>query len=503
MRIFKRYIVFLLIILSPMFLFSAAGYKFLNISPSPAYMALGNAGTTVDMKNASYFYYNPALLSVDMPYYGYITPSMKAMNLYFSYMNYFEDINYFSFFSVIDAKTIKRVGIGFTGMFYGDIPITTYDTENSYSKGGSLNISSYAFILGYGFDITSRLGMGINVKLPVENLGDEQYLGIGADIGTLYKGEDYGLGLVLENFGTDISAVETRHNLPAKVKLGGHHDFYLFKRSRYKTHKITAALDLGKELEGDFILSTGIQYSFKDIIYIRNGYTYNEDLHINIGVGFNHPSYKIDYAFKSETPGTIHMIGVGINMDFAKIRGLEVKEHEGGQVLQVNVQNSAVFNHNKPSFRRKYHNILGKVVDLVIDEGDREILICGYSADMKDKKYDFTLTQQRAQVLANYLIRQGVAREVIKIGDCGESKIAVKNKRVEIYLVNLTREEQEKFDYFFYNGMDDYMKEGYEKAIALWYKALSVDPDNMDVRKWIEKAEKAIKEKRADANKQT
>ncbi len=293
----KRYIIiFILLFISlSMELYAKSGFEFLKISPSPACSSLGDACSSF-YNNASSFYNNPAILCFDFPDFTPISPTFKTIDLYLSYIKYFSEMNYISFFSVLDVKGINRIGIGFTGLFYGDIDSGSYEGE-SYSTGNEMNINSYSFLIGYGYNITDKIGAGINVKLPVENLGDTTCLGIGGDIGGIYKEKNWSTSLVIQNIGMDIKKVEETHNLPMIVKIGGNYNFYLFKKRK---HKITITADIGKEIEKDFIGGTGLQYGFQEIVFIRNGYYIKkEDVDIRLGCGLKYKNYQIDYGYKT------------------------------------------------------------------------------------------------------------------------------------------------------------------------------------------------------------
>lgn len=74
-----------------------------------------------------------------------------------------------------------------------------------------------------------------------------------------------------------------------------------------------------------------------------------------------------------------------------------------------------------------------------------------------------------------------------------------------VYIDNLefigVQKEKERFDRHFFNGLDCYYKEGYEYAVEEWEKALKIDPENENVKEWIKKAKKELKQKKKDVKK--
>jgi len=126
---------------------ASTGYEFLKVPPSPVISSLADACSSF-YNNASSFYCNPAILTFHLPYFTSVSPTFKTVDLYLSYIKYYQQMNYFSLFSVMDIKKIKRIGIGFTGLFYGDIELSSYNGEN-YTAQNKINMSSYSVLIGY------------------------------------------------------------------------------------------------------------------------------------------------------------------------------------------------------------------------------------------------------------------------------------------------------------------------------------------------------------------
>jgi len=53
----------------------------------------------------------------------------------------------------------------------------------------------------------------------------------------------------------------------------------------------------------------------------------------------------------------------------------------------------------------------------------------------------------------------------------------------------------EKYNDYFFEGLDCYYKDNFQKAIKIWHRALSINSGNEKIKSWIEKAEKLEKEK--------
>ncbi len=495
------------IVLTISFINAETAYEFLKISPSPACSAMGDACIS-RYNNASSFYYNPAVLTLDLPEFTPVSSAFKTVDLYFSYIKYYWDMNYFSFFSVLDIKYIKRIGIGFTGLFYGDIDNTSYQ-EESYNKGNQLNLNSYSFLAGYGYDITKKIGIGINVKLPIENLGDQSSIGIGADIGGIYKNKDWNVSMVIQNIGIDIKKVEQTYQLPAVIKIGGSYIFYLFKKRYSKTHEIILSADIGKEIENDFTGSTGLQYGYHEMIFIRNGYVLNKDrIDIRLGGGLAYRNYQIDYAYNKQETGDLHRFGLGIKFNISG-KDIEIKSVKQGTMIRISDENAVLFEYNKARIRKEAYLVLDKVIKILKAQKDKDIIISGHTDNTGEDKFNLQLSKKRAEAVYQYFIKKRINRKRMKITGHGETqpiadnkteKGRAKNRRVEIILSRLNKEEKEKFDYHYYSGLDCYYKEGYNEAIQEWEKALNMDPENENIKEWINKAENEREKKEKKIN---
>jgi len=457
------------------------------------------------MNNASSFYYNPSLLTFNFPKFSITTTTFKKIDLYLSYIKYFQDINYISFFSVMDIKKVKRLGIGFLSLFFGDITSNSTDGV-SYSTGEKMNICFYSFLIGYGYNLTDKIGIGINLKFPIEKLGDETCIGLGTDIGGIYKQNNWGISILAQNIGYEIKKIKKTYGLPMRVKIGGNYSFYLLKKKYSKSHKMTITTDVGKEIETDFILSIGMQYSFREIIFLRSGCRINnkKKVDIRMGCGFSYRNYYVDYGYSGREIGKVHRVGIGVRFDFAPSSQIVIEEREKEIVIKISENNAILFEYNKAKLRKDAYKALDKVVDILKRARYTRVLICGHTDNIGSEEFNLNLSKMRAKAVYNYFVKKGIEKSIMSIKGYGSSKpIAsnkteqgrAKNRRVEIILLKLSKEEKDKFEYHYYMGLDHYYRGGYEYAIEEFEKALKIDPHNENVKEWLMKAKNEVKMK--------
>ncbi len=415
-------------------------------------------------------------------------------------------MNYLSFFSILDIKSIKRVGIGFTGLFNNDIMTTSYEGEN-YITGNESTASFYSLIAGYGLNITKEIDAGANLKIPIEKLGENSTFGMGIDIGGIYKKEKWNASLVIQNIGIDLKRIDQTHYLPLTVKIGGAYHFNLFKKNP-KIHIFDIMADIEIEVEKNFTGGVGIQYSYNNMIFLRNGYNISKDnLNIKLGGGILYKNYQLDYGYNWKGPGHIHQIGFRMTFDFdRKIEEkIITKETEEGFLIRISEKNIIIFEPDQIKFKKDAFKILNKITSILKAQKNKDILISGHTDNIGDVNFNLQLSQQRAKSVYDYFVKKGININRMMIKGYGNEKPIASNntemgreinRRIDIILLKLSKEEKEKFNEHYNNGMDYYMMEEYKSSITEWEKALEIDTGNKKLKEWIQKAKVKKEEKK-------
>ncbi len=86
----------------------------------------------------------------------------------------------------------------------GEMEVRTEDMQDG--TGEFFNASDLALTVSYGFSLTDRFALGLNVKYLLQRIWKESAQGFAIDIGTIYQTGITGLriGAALTNFGTDM-----------------------------------------------------------------------------------------------------------------------------------------------------------------------------------------------------------------------------------------------------------------------------------------------------------
>jgi len=259
------------------------------------------------------------------------------------------------------------IGFGVVAINAGKIERTTEDQPEGGL--GTFSPSFYNINLSYAKGFSDNIYGGINIKVISEQISDVSARGVAFDAGIQYhtgKNDQVHFGISLKNVGPKMSYkgdgmsiqvkttdaysgkdyILTASNrsasfeLPALINIGGAYDFYLLKDTAgvLKTHRVTLAANFTSNSFTYDNYLIGLEYSWKDIVMIRGGYTIekyifkkgNEDLKaqrmtaftgptagasVEIPFGEKKSTFGVDYSYRFTNPfGGVHSFGFRINL---------------------------------------------------------------------------------------------------------------------------------------------------------------------------------------------
>ncbi len=253
----------------------------------------------------------------------------------------------------------QRVGesgalsISFMSMSFGEIDIKT--VSNPDEPQGTFEPSLMNFSLAYAKAFSNSIYAGVVIKVIQESISDVTASGFAIDAGIQYvtgADEQISFGINLKNWGpkmvfsgdglsmrTIITGQETAFTvdqramafeIPAQLNIGAAYDF-LFP----KDYRLTLAGNFTSNSFSQDQFSLGMEFSLKDYVMVRGGYTYEkgmfeeltspENVNINNGISaglsVQVPIKKegssfigIDYAYReSQSFSGNHTIGIIFN----------------------------------------------------------------------------------------------------------------------------------------------------------------------------------------------
>jgi hypothetical protein len=279
--------------------FMATGFGGRALSMGGAHVAVANDVSSV--------YWNPAgLMSMDYPEIGLMHEQRFGGLLSYNYGGVAWPFGP----KYTLALSVTRSGVD-------DIP----DTRNALidlngngqldpnerldpSKVRSFNTADWVAYLTYAFRSNERFALGINLKLIHRDYEVESAMGVGFDVGAMYRATDaLTVGATIQDVTKTLMAWSTGRNelISPTLKLGGGYAIEALGGT------ITPAVDFDIMFEGREFASTvsvgpvslnpraGLEYRFKNLFALRGGYSDTQNL--TFGAGIHLPKLYLDYAY--------------------------------------------------------------------------------------------------------------------------------------------------------------------------------------------------------------
>lgn len=286
--------------------------QFLKIGVGSRSAALGEAFIAM-ANDVSALYWNPAgLVQTD------------ENQIMFSHNSWIVDIGHEFLGASYHLSSNDVLGVSLSALHMEDMKVTT--EVNPFGTGEYFSYGDFAFSVSYARKMTEQFSFGATVRYIDETLDKLKMRGILIDLGTYYW---TGLGstrfaVTISNFGNELS-------LDGNVKLFGGREndnwqsfspptmFRIgFALEPYETenHRVTSSIQLNHPNDNSENVSTGIEYSWKEIFFLRGGYKFNVDeQNISLGAGIKMDldlaSFIFDYSFSNfERLGSVHRFSI-------------------------------------------------------------------------------------------------------------------------------------------------------------------------------------------------
>lgn len=130
--------------------------------------------------------------------------------------------------------------------------------------------------------------------------------------------------------------------------------------------------------------------------------------------------------------------------------GIDVRETDNGKAILVNLPDDVTFDVNSYALKPQFRDTLNRVSDSLKQYPDSLIDVYGHTDSTGSPAYNQTLSENRAQTVANYLSTQGVAPGRIRsrgfgatmpIADNATDDGRARNRRVEIKIIPVSQDD--------------------------------------------------------------
>jgi hypothetical protein len=274
--------------------------EFLKIGVGGRASALGDAFVAI-ANDASALYWNPAGLV-----------QFKDDQVMFSHNIWVVDINHDFLGAVYHLDETNAFGISFTSLSMQDMQVTT--EYQPLGTGAYFSFGDVALAVTYSRKMTEQFSFGGTVRYIEETLDMLKMRGVMIDLGTYYW---TGLGtsrfaVAVSNFGNQLapdgkvvligkrsSSQWQAFSPPTVFRIG-----FALEPYQDEYNKFTASIQLNHPNDNSENVSTGLEYSWRSIFYLRGGYKFNVDeQNYSFGAGVNIPisigNITVDYAYSN------------------------------------------------------------------------------------------------------------------------------------------------------------------------------------------------------------
>ncbi len=300
-----------------------SGMQWLSIPIGPRAAAMGGAYTAV-ANDASSIFWNPAGVALS-----------KGGNFFLTQTKWIADIDVNAGAFTYDAGALGFISASFAavdwGVFHGTL---RSDNEAGFEETGSFSPTDWAVGIGYARRVTDRFAIGGHLRYLNENLGTtlEGTMGAGTeytakmnlfafDFGTIYYTgfKDLRLAMSLQNFSQEKKYRADQFSLPLTFKFGMAMNMTSLLTSE-SPHSITLSVDAIHPRDYTERLNFGLEYGFKDMVFLRGGYKTNYDEEgLTLGGGLQYQTGDLALGIDYSYIGFQHFDAVqmfGVNFQF-------------------------------------------------------------------------------------------------------------------------------------------------------------------------------------------
>ncbi len=250
-------------------------------------VALGGSHMA-NVQGVEAMYWNPAGLA-----------TLSGGEASFNYLSYFADMSIANVSAAVKAGSLGSIGLSFQSMSIGDIAVTTIEAPEG--TGETIKPGYLTFGVSYARRMTDRINFGGNMKVITERIGNMNATGIAFDLGLQYVTPwNFSFGVTMRNFGGDMRFDGTGIEFNTNIPWADPNSTSRRTRLDMASAELPTSLSMGiaymypmGELQKLYVAGSftnnsfglnqanvGLEYGFKDMVFLRTGYAvpmYPED----------------------------------------------------------------------------------------------------------------------------------------------------------------------------------------------------------------------------------
>ena len=251
-------------------------------------------------------FYNPASIA-----FG------QSSEVYYSKSYYLAGISHNTLGYVTKLTFSDYLGLYLFYLDSGEMDVTTVISPDGTGEKFSVLDLSVRFL--YGKQLTDRLRIGVALKYFREEIYTAHMQSLVVDVGSNFDTGIYGfdLGMSVSNFGPEVqyegdaldvtvdddiavsgklSKITSKFSVPLTFRIGLSND--VIGGEEGSVHRLTLSADGINPIDYTVYGGLGVEYSWRDIAFIRGGTKlFHDTAGMSLGGGLKWSIFKIDYAY--------------------------------------------------------------------------------------------------------------------------------------------------------------------------------------------------------------
>lgn len=281
------------------------GMKWLSIPIGGRASALGGAYTAI-ANDASAIFWNPAGIAMTEGGHAFLTQT-----------RWIADINVNAGALTYSLKNWGVVGVSFASVEWGTFHGTQRaNNDQGYIETGEFSPTNWSAGITYARKVSDKFSFGGHLKYLYEKLGTNMEGSVATpseytaemnllafDFGTIYYTgyKDLRFAMSLQNFSQEKKYRAEHFPLPLTFRFGLAMDLTRFMMPE-SNHSLTLAVDAIHPRDYSERMHLGLEYGFRNLVFLRGGYKTNYDEEdYSFGAGFHYAvsgfALTLDYSY--------------------------------------------------------------------------------------------------------------------------------------------------------------------------------------------------------------
>lgn len=218
--------------------------------------------------------------------------------------------------NVIGAGATAKFGSKFAvGLSFKKFGMPSYETINSDGQiGDTFTPGELSAGIGAAYSITDWLSVGVTGKMTNSKLAENASTNVfGADAALYFKKDALSAGLSVNNIGGKVNYGGADYDQPMLARIGA-----AYRLGNQEASAVTPSIEADVLFKGGFMAGVGVEYSFKDMLFVRGGFHYGDKekaiptyASLGLGVKFFGVTLDVAYLTASDVLGNSLSFGLG------------------------------------------------------------------------------------------------------------------------------------------------------------------------------------------------